>query len=97
MRRLVSEPVPASSCLPQNPIDGLREIVSNKVGLSRPLRRMPGEFAFPVAGSHKDPLRTRIASQLNVGATVSDHERTLQIDAVFARGAIKHARFGLAA
>src|SRR5690348_3463315 len=97
MRRLVSEPVRASSCLPQNPIDGLREIVSDKVRLSWPLRRMPSEFTFPIAGSHKNSLRTRVASQLNVGVTVSDHERTLQIDAVFARRAIKHASFGLAA
>src|SRR5260221_10648609 len=87
----------ASFLLPQNPVCRLRKIFRDKVGLRRPLRRVPGEFTFAVACAHKNTSRAGVSRQFHVTITITNDEGPLHIEPVLPRCALQHAGFWLAA
>ena len=83
--------------LPQNPICRLREIFRDEVRLHWPLRSVPRDFAFAVAGANEDAAGTSVSREFHVSVTVANDEGAMQIECLFRRCAVQHACFWLAA
>src|SRR5258708_20742918 len=86
----------ASFLLPQNPICRLRKVFGNKVGLRGPLRRLPSEFTFAIAGAHKDASCAGVSRKFHVTITITNHEGALHIEPPFMAAPFHHPGFWLA-
>jgi len=78
--------------LPQDPVCCLRETFSDKIGLHGPICRVPGEFAFTVAGTGENAARTLFSRKFHVAITIPNDKAALQIERVLSGRAIRHAR-----
>ena len=58
---------------------------------------MPGEITETVTRFHENRLCACVEGEFHVAVAIADHERTLQVDAKFPRGAMQHAGARLAA
>ena len=62
-----------------------------------PRLRTGTKVFFAIAGADEYALRTFVVSEFDIAVTIAYDEGAVQIDGVFARGAIKHSRLRLAA
>jgi hypothetical protein len=78
-------------------MNGIRKVGGHEIRLNRPFRGVPKILTFSITGTHQNTARAGTPGKLDVAVPISDDERSLQIDGVFAGCHFEHSRVWLAA